>query len=68
MTGVELNKLRWVYRLLQSGRTNDAREQLEELMRAATETSPYLVALNLSLRGPTAPARPDLAVIERPVA
>lgn len=64
MTGAELNKAMWIYRLLATGRANDAREELEELLRSAADPRPGL----LSLRGPTAPAQPDLEVIERPVA
>lgn len=60
MTGTELNKLRWAFRLLKSGRVNDAREELEELLVAAVEPRPGL----LSLRGPDAPARPVLDVVE----
>lgn len=61
MTGAELNKLRWALRLLIGGRTNDAREELEELYRNAVQPTPGL----LSLRGPCAPAAPELEVIER---
>lgn len=60
MTGPEANKARWILRLLSSGRVNDAREELEELVAAASGRGPGL----LSLRGPTAPAEPELTVIE----
>lgn len=59
MTGTEENKARWILRLLESGRVNDAREELVELVAASTGRAPGL----LSLRGPTGPATPELSLI-----